>query len=163
MKETTPMFDTPIKVGFWPLLPGPPPSDMERKLLPEKCKLMDQDIEEARVILDAALDAAHDPTWKVDHPEEYAAVLAYLNSPERTEGYRGSAHCRVCNNRFNGSQDWYKGPFHYPQGYVHYLTDHGFKPPSVVLQYLRSRKGPGLKALSSLTEADLVGGADEDH
>lgn len=123
-----------MDIGFWPEVIGPPPSDMERKYLPEKCKLMDRDIAEDKAKLQAALDAARDPTWKRDHPEEYAVVLAYLNTPERTEGYRGSAHCRVCGHFPNGSQDWFKGPFRYPQGYVHYLVEHGFKPPPEVIR-----------------------------
>ncbi len=129
-----------IDVGFWPLLPGSPPSAQERKFLPAKCKLMDQDIAEAQIVLDAALREAHDPTWKVEHPKEYTAVLTYLNSPERTVRYRGPAHCRVCDLRRNGSQDWYKGPFCYPQGYVHYLIDHDFKPPQAMIDAAMAAK-----------------------
>jgi hypothetical protein len=87
---------------------------------------------------DAALVAACDPTWKIEHPDEYAVVLAYLRNPERTEQYRGWSNCRVCGCN-NGSQDWFKGPFRYPQGYVHYLTNHGFKPPQVVIDAAMQR------------------------
>lgn len=79
------------------------------------------------------IDKAHDSSWKIQNPQEYAIVLAYLNTPERTEGYRGWSTCRVCKCP-NGSQDWFKGPFRYPQGYVHYLVEHGFKPPQHVIQ-----------------------------
>jgi len=125
-------MSTTIDVGFWPTVPGPPPSNMERQHLPEKSALMDQDIAAAKAIRDAALREAHDPVWKFDNPEVFAVVLAYLNNPERTKGYRGSASCRICGCG-NGSQDWFKGPFRYPQGYVHYLVEHDFKPPQAVI------------------------------
>lgn len=121
-------------IGFWPELPYSYITDAERLRLPEKVAEMERQNAEAKAKLDAALKAAHDPTWKRDKPEEYALVLAYLNNPERTEGYRGSSTCRVCGHRPNGSQDWFKGPFRYPQGYVHYLVEHDFKPPQAVIQ-----------------------------
>ena len=122
----------PIDVGFWPSVVGPPPSTQERKYLPEKSALMDADIADDMRTLEQALAAATDPSWKVEHPDEYNAVLSYLNSPDRSEAYRGMARCRVCHG-FNGNADNFKGPFRYPSGYVHYLTDHGFKPPQVVI------------------------------
>ena len=109
-----------------------PPTDMERKYLPEKCKLMDQDIAEAQAIRDAALDAARDSSWRVLHPDEYEAVIAYLGTPEQALEYRGSSACYVCGVR-NGSHDWYKGSFCYPEGYTHYLIQHGFRPPQNVI------------------------------
>lgn len=120
--------------GFWPELPHPYISDQERRLLPANVAEMERRNAEAQAKLDAALKAAHDPSWKRDNPQEYAIVLAYLNNPDRTEGYRGSSTCRVCGHRPNGSQDWFKGPFRYPQGYVHYLVEHDFKPPQAVIQ-----------------------------
>lgn len=121
-----------INVGFWPELPYAYISPDERRLLPEKVAVMEADNDKARARLKQALAEAHDPSWKRDHPDEYAIVLAYLNTPERTDRYRGSSPCRVCGCR-NGSQDWYKGPFRYPQGYVHYLVEHDFKPPQQVI------------------------------
>ncbi len=73
-----------------------------------------------------------DPSWKAEHPDEFAVVLAYLNTPDRVEDGRGFSRCRVCDCA-NGSQDWFKGPFRYPQGYVHYLVEHGFKPPQAMI------------------------------
>lgn len=122
-----------IDIGFWPEMPGLLPTAEERKYLPEKCKLMDQDIAEAKIILDKALAEATDKLWRVLNPEEYVRVVTYLNTPERIEGYRGFARCRVCGKNTNGSQDWFKGPFRYPQGYLHYLVEHGFKPPQTVI------------------------------
>lgn len=121
-----------IDIGFWPTVPGPPPTSLEREYLPEKCALMDQDIAEAEVHVQTALRAAQDPTWRTQHSAEFFVVLAYLNTPEKTVQYRGMSWCRVC-GKSNGSQDWFKGPFRYPQGYVHYLVEHDFKPPQIVI------------------------------
>lgn len=123
---------TTIDIGFWPAVIGPPPTPEERRLLPEKCALMDADIAEDVAKLKAALEEATDPTWRQDHPEEYEAVLTYLNRQDHIESYRGSNRCRVCGVR-NGSHEYFKGPFRYPEGYVHYLEEHGFKPPQVVI------------------------------
>jgi hypothetical protein len=120
-----------IQVGFWPLVPGPPPSYEERRLLPEKSSRMDKDIRETEEILQAALDEARDPSWRTDHPDEYAAVV-YLSHPESEESYRGSSSCRVCECH-NGSRDFFRGPFVYPEGYLHYITEHGFRPPRMVI------------------------------
>lgn len=90
------MNEAYIDVGFWPTVPGPPPSALEREYLPDKSKLMDLDIADAEVSRNTALAEAHDPSWRQDNPAEYAKVLDYLSNPERTEGYRGFAHCRVC-------------------------------------------------------------------
>ncbi len=128
-----------IDVGFWPDVWGPPPTSEERRLLPEKSKLMDQDIAEAEVVRQKAIADCTDPTWKQDHPDEYAVVLAYLSNPERTEQYRGSSRCRVCGHWPNGSQDWFKGSFRYPQGYVHYIVEHGVKPPQAVIDAAMGR------------------------
>jgi len=121
-----------IEVGFWPLPPGSPPTEAERKYLPEKCALMDIDLQEAMKVTQAALDAAKDPSWKTDHPDEYAAVVAYLSHPEEMLAYHGSSYCRVCGIT-NGSHDYLRGPFVYPEGYSHYITQHGFKPPQEVI------------------------------
>jgi len=109
-----------------------PPTAEERRLLPEKCALMDADLAEDYARIKKALEDAQDPTWKDGHPGEYGAVLAYLQAPDRSEAYRGFTRCRIC-ARLNGHKDFFKGPFRYPEGYVHYLEEHGFKPPQGVI------------------------------
>lgn len=121
-----------VQVGFWPVIFGPPPSKEERRLLPEKSKLMDQDIQESEAIRQAALDEATDPQWRLDHPDEYKAVIEFLSHPDFKEAYMGSSSCKVCGCR-NGSYDFYRRPFVYPEGYLHYVTQHGFKPPRMVI------------------------------
>lgn len=121
-------------VGFWPDIPGPPPSALERKFLPEKSKLMDQDIAEARAACLKVIEATSDEAWKTEKPDEYAAVLTYLKNPEHTEAWRGYSSCRVCGFRPNGHRDFFKGTFIYPEGYAHYVEEHGVKPPAEMIE-----------------------------
>lgn len=121
-----------IDFGFWPEVPYHVTAE-ERQFVPENAAEMDRQNALVRMALNQALAEAQDPSWKQDKPDEYTAVLAYLGTPERTNQYRGSSYCRVCGRHPNGSQDWFKGPFRYPQGYVHYLMEHGFKPPQEVI------------------------------
>jgi hypothetical protein len=68
-----------------------------------------------------------DWTW---NPNERALVAAYVsNSRFRGEGYRGWSDCRIC-GRNNGSSDFSDRVYVWPEGFVHYIRDHGVKPPS---------------------------------
>ena len=108
-----------IRVGYWPLI------EMSLPRNPVDRAKAFKDVE---VQLREALKAALDPSWKTDNPEEYEAVLKYINKPDRWQGHNGFAKCKVC-GRKNGNRDHFRDGFMYPQGYTHYLTDHGIKPP----------------------------------
>jgi len=129
-----------IKVGFWPEVPGSRSTPQELELLPEQAAARDRDIAEAEAARDAAVAAGADPAWHQDKPEEVTAVVAYLASPDRAVDYRGHTICRVCGVQ-NGYQDWYKGPFCYPQGYLHYILLHDHKPPQAVIDAALAAQG----------------------
>ena len=124
-------------LGFWPEVPQNGPNELERKYMPEKAAMMDEAIRKAEKELGQALADARDPSWQEEHPDEYQRVLDYLSKPDTVKTYRGSSYCRIC-HASNGSQTWTKGPLQYPSGYLHYLTDHYFKPPQDVLDLILS-------------------------
>jgi hypothetical protein len=65
--------------------------------------------------------------WSWD-PVERARVAEYLKFGKKHEQWRGSSACRVC-GLDNGSQDLTDGFYVWPQGYAHYVLEHGVKPP----------------------------------
>jgi len=121
-----------INVGFWPQITLYNITAQERRYLPEKVAEMERQNQAARANCLAAFQEARDPSWKKDHMDEYMAVVAYLSNPNRYEGYRGFSTCRIC-GKMNGSRDHFRGPFRYPQGYLHYIIDHDVKPPQSVI------------------------------
>ena len=130
-----------MDIGYWPDLSIYPPTAMERRFLPENCIEMDAVVTADRKAIKAALDTCTDPAWKVFRPEEYQVVIAYLGSPDRQVGYHGDSWCRVCNCR-NGSHDYYRESFKYPEGYIHYITEHGIVPPRELIEAaLEAAKG----------------------
>ena len=58
----------------------------------------------------------------------YMAVLWYVQRPERQTHYRGWSNCRVC-GCVNGSADYHRDGYTWPEGYAHYITAHSVRPP----------------------------------
>ena len=54
--------------------------------------------------------------------------------------YRGFSRCRICDER-NGSKEYYSDEFRWPEGYGHYVAEHGVKPPQEFIDYLLKRAG----------------------
>lgn len=72
---------------------------------------------------------------------ERRTVLAYMegvmtNPP--TASYRGFSTCRICNCH-NGSRDYSDSVYLWPQGYPHYIEQHGVKPPQEFIHHILSR------------------------
>ena len=130
-----------IRVGFWPEMPDRPTVD-ERHYFPEKSRLMLMDFDRAQAESKRLIEEQTDPTWKEQHPEVYEAVVAYLSTPDREVAYRGYSSCRVCGCS-NGDCTYYRDEFEYPEGYIHYIREHGMRPPQeVILAALRTKAKP---------------------
>lgn len=65
---------------------------------------------------------------------EQEAVGRLLNNPTATTQWRGSSGCRVCGVR-NGSRCFSHGEFVWPEGYWHYVLEHGVRPPQEMIGY----------------------------
>ena len=124
---------TTIDVGFWPEIPYPNISRFEQRSNPARAKTMFEANAAAIQELERLMKILRDPCWMLINRGDYDAVVSFLEKPERTVQYRGSSQCRVCGIS-NGSQDWFRGGFRYPQGYLHYVTEHGFVPPEELIK-----------------------------
>lgn len=66
-----------------------------------------------------------DSTWNAD---ERDIVLDYLGRGFVVRAYMGYSPCRIC-GRENGALELSDGTYVWPEGLVHYLADHGVRPP----------------------------------
>ena len=135
----------PILVGYWPEIPGPPPSAQERRLMPEKAAQMDKDINDAWAARQSALVTARNRAWP-GSGEEYETVMGYLSTPDRQLQVRSHELCSICQERIS-VDECYKGPFKYPWGYLHYVTEHHIQPPPSVFTEARKAREKALYTL----------------
>lgn len=105
--------------------------------------------------------------WRNDHhpdlpePKDYvdrswdsaerARVLAYLGAAEPILHWRGFSNCRICGIP-NGSSCMSDGTYVWPEGFAHYLKDHGVRPPDEFLDHVYRR----LETTKSMTGAEKV-------
>lgn len=59
-------------------------------------------------------------------------ITKYLDNGKLHAAYRGWSTCRICGT-MNGSTCLTDGEFVYPEGYSHYILDHGVNPDSRLL------------------------------
>lgn len=59
-------------------------------------------------------------------------IVNYLDSFEKIHHMRGLSRCRLC-GRMNGSAERSDGEFLWPEGYSHYVKEHGVIPPTKFL------------------------------
>ncbi|HEY1693182.1 MAG TPA: hypothetical protein VGG39_13535 [Polyangiaceae bacterium] len=87
-----------------------------------------------------------DPSWD---PAERAAVVAYLKRGLVAGAWRGYSDCRFRCGRPDeqmGHRDFTDGAYVWPEGYAHYVEDHGVRPPAdFAARALRSGMPPGLE------------------
>lgn len=74
------------------------------------------------------------PQWLVDHrwdDTERTGVLAYLNWGVRVAGWCGYSVCRCCrlSGPAMGSAERTDGEWLWPEGFGHYVEQHGVRPP----------------------------------
>lgn len=83
------------------------------------------------------VESTVDLAWDV---AERAAVVQYLEAGAVGARFRGSSTCRVCGDR-NGSTELHDGTYRWPQGFVHYVRDHGVKPSEAFLSHVLAQTG----------------------
>jgi hypothetical protein len=69
------------------------------------------------------------PVTDVDWPgrADFLTKLATVEAAARQRHMKGSSTCRVCGET-NGSSSFTFGGWEWPDGFVHYLRDHGVRP-----------------------------------
>lgn len=66
---------------------------------------------------------------------ERTAVVEYLKAGNKGPMEFGYAPCRLCDKPDNGGCDMSDGVWTWPEGYVHYVQEHGVKPPDEFIQH----------------------------
>lgn len=64
---------------------------------------------------------------------EYVGDLRF-----RKTSYFGFSTCRIC-GKPNGAADFSDGTWEWPEGFAHYLSEHGVKPPDRFIHYVLTR------------------------
>lgn len=83
--------------------------------------------------------------WKIENSDVFEKVKDFLN-PENVEqngfkvlSYKGISICRIC-SEWNGSREYVGHGLIIPQGYLHYITEHGLIPDQSLIELI-SKKG----------------------
>jgi hypothetical protein len=69
-------------------------------------------------------------------------IVDFLNKLEKIEKntptfkYLGYSHCRICGES-NGTQTYYTDLFAWPQGFKHYIKEHGVMPSAAFVLHIR--------------------------
>ncbi len=75
-----------------------------------------------------------DTSWDIC---ERNKIINYLENGKRLAMYLGLSPCRICNGYF-GSKDLTDNVYIWPEGFVHYLKEHGVKPPQEFIEHVLS-------------------------
>lgn len=70
------------------------------------------------------------PTAVAGHWSGRERFLGALHSVEAKAGaaaFKGSSRCRICGGQ-NGSREFRWNGWRWPEGYLHYVEDHGVRP-----------------------------------
>lgn len=73
-----------------------------------------------------------DLTWDEN---ERKAIEYYLQNADEKNAYKGMSLCRIC-TKFNGSTELTDGVYIWPEGFAHYVLEHGVKPPQDFLDHV---------------------------
>jgi len=67
---------------------------------------------------------------------EFVKRLRIVENKTPNFSYMGYSQCRVCGIR-NGTKTYYTDLFAWPEGYAHYIEEHGVKPSSAFVLHIR--------------------------
>lgn len=73
-----------------------------------------------------------DTDWQ---PNERDRVVRYLEAGKEKHAWRGWSDCRFC-SKHNGSRCLTDGHYVWPEGFSHYLKEHGVKPDDEFIQHV---------------------------
>lgn len=71
-------------------------------------------------------------------PAERDRVIDHLDGGQEFAAWRGISNCRFC-NRMNGSRCLTDGIFVWPEGFSHYLREHGVRPDEEFVRWVLER------------------------
>ena len=118
-EEITKRKDWPkFFIGYW-AFSSDPERDIYKELnlaWPEDYIDLDWDVEERNRI--------------ADHLKKGGKVALY---------YCGYADCRICGEKL-GCSERYDGTYLWPDGFDHYLVEHGVKPPEQFIKHVLTKK-----------------------
>ncbi len=80
-----------------------------------------------------------DAAWR--DRNAFISRLVALQRRARSIAYKGSAPCRLCDRRRNGSETFRLLGWEWPSGYLHYLTDHGVRPSAAFEAFVNAHSG----------------------
>lgn len=78
-----------------------------------------------------------DPDWD---SSEKAIIVSYLNKGESCNHYKGYSCCRICGKTRNGSSERTDGKYTWPEGFVHYVSEHNVKPAQEFIDHIFNQK-----------------------
>jgi len=70
-------------------------------------------------------------------PEERALIINHLKNSTTHTRWMGYSGCRFC-GKLNGTRCFTDGKYIFPEGYAHYLEEHGVKPPAEFIEHVRN-------------------------
>lgn len=90
---------------------------------------------------DSKYTATADRPWPVATVGQTKDVREFVDKLERVEKitpakhYRGMSTCRIC-KQMNGSKEYNTDQWTWPEGYLHYIKDHGVEVPFEFVNYI---------------------------
>jgi hypothetical protein len=67
---------------------------------------------------------------------DFLSKLVKVESRTPTFKYMGFSKCRIC-DKTNGTQTYYTDLFAWPEGYKHYIKEHGVRPSAAFVLHIR--------------------------
>ena len=80
-----------------------------------------------------------DPLDYVDNDwdsDDRALVVAHLVAGEVWESWRGNSVCRFLCGQDTGSRCFTDGAYVWPEGFAHYVAEHGVRPPQEFIDHI---------------------------
>lgn len=79
---------------------------------------------------------ARDKPWK--GKKEFLRKLLVIERHAITKHFKGKSRCRICKCD-NGSVEFQYGEWHWPNGLLHYVSEHNYKPCLPFLEFVLQR------------------------
>ncbi|PLR21875.1 hypothetical protein SGCZBJ_20085 [Caulobacter zeae] len=77
-----------------------------------------------------------EPEWS--GRDEFLAALEHVEVRAEVVDYRGLSHCRVC-SRVNGYRAFRLDRWEWPEGFRHYVEDHGQRPTEAFVRFIAAQ------------------------
>lgn len=81
---------------------------------------------------DFPMPVRHNKKWK---KSEFLQRLSVVQKDSHQTFCKGSSRCRLC-DKSNGSGEFSRGEWDWPDGLMHYVEDHGVKPSDAFIEFI---------------------------